>query len=155
MRNLRTDLNNSAGTEPKALDMEASVDMVIALQIDLTLMEVDMVAIATLLLLTHPVAFLVQLLLQPLVRAVQPRVLITQLNTPSIIKQLQVVKIRTQLMEGMRPTFNITNNTWQQQPPQLSNNLLLVPAQLPLLRQTNSPHHHLQDLLQEQADIML
>jgi hypothetical protein len=155
MRNSRTDLNNSAATEPKALDMEASVDMVIALQIDLTLMEVDMVAIATPLLLTHPVAFLVQLLLQPLVQAVQPRVLITQLNTPSIIKQLQVVKIRTQLMEVMRRTFNITNNTWQQQPPQHNNNLLLVPAQLPLLHQTNSPHHHLQDLLQERADIML
>jgi hypothetical protein len=57
MRSSRTDLNNSAALEAKALDMEASVDMVIVLRIDLTLMEVDMVAIATLLLLTHPVAF--------------------------------------------------------------------------------------------------
>jgi hypothetical protein len=89
------------------------------------------------------------------VQAVQLQVLITQLNTPSIIKQLQEVKIRTQLMEVMRRKFNITNNTWQQLPPQPNNNLLLVPAQLPLLRQTNSPHHHLQDLLQERADIML
>jgi hypothetical protein len=89
------------------------------------------------------------------VRAVQLRVLITQLNTPSIIKQLQEVKIRTQLMEVMRRMFNITNNTWQQLPPQPNNNLLLVLAQLPLLRQTNNPHHHLQDLLQERADIML
>jgi hypothetical protein len=57
MRNSRTDLNNSAALEAKALDMEASVDMVIVLRINLTLMEVDMVATATLLLLTHPVAF--------------------------------------------------------------------------------------------------
>jgi hypothetical protein len=57
MRNSRTDLNNSAALEAKALDMEASVDMVIVLRIDLPLMEVDMVATATLLLLTHPVAF--------------------------------------------------------------------------------------------------
>ena len=57
MRNSRTDLNNSAAMEAKALDMEASVDMVIVLRIDLTLMEVDIVAIATLLLLTPPVAF--------------------------------------------------------------------------------------------------
>jgi hypothetical protein len=57
MRNSRTDLNNSEAMEAKALDMEASVDMVIVLRIDLILMEVDMAATATLLLLTHPVAF--------------------------------------------------------------------------------------------------
>jgi hypothetical protein len=57
MRNSRTDLNNSEAMEAKALGMEASVDMVIVLRIDLILMEVDMAATATLLLLTHPVAF--------------------------------------------------------------------------------------------------
>jgi hypothetical protein len=57
MRNSRTDLNNSEAMEAKALGMEASVDMVIVLRIDLIPMEVDMVATATLLLLTHPVAF--------------------------------------------------------------------------------------------------
>jgi hypothetical protein len=57
MRNSKTDLNNSAAMEAKAPDMEASVDMVIVLRINPILMEVDMVAIATLLLLTLPVAF--------------------------------------------------------------------------------------------------